>query len=128
MQLDLSNNQLSQLPADFGQLSQLQRLDLYSNQLTTLPLSFSQLTKLKWLDLKNNPLDADLGKAAGLCLSERECKECAKKVQAVCVLSWQASLTVAAQGLVLRHQVVVFQLPGKWFAISAGDWLPKAGS
>lgn len=86
VELDLSGNQLRELPKKFGELAQLQRLDLYNNQLTSLPLDFWQLKKLKWLDLKNNPsLEPDLAKAAGTCVDEKECKECAQNV------SWLAA-------------------------------------
>ena len=86
VELDLSGNQLRELPKKFGELAQLQRLDLYNNQLTSLPLDFWQLKKLKWLDLKNNPsLEPDLAKAAGTCVDEKECKECAQNV------SWLAT-------------------------------------
>lgn len=36
---------------------------------------------LKWLDLKDNPLEAGLAKAAGDCLDEKQCKQCANKVR-----------------------------------------------
>lgn len=35
---------------------------------------------LKWLDLKDNPLEPGLAKAAGDCLDEKQCKQCAAKV------------------------------------------------
>lgn len=35
---------------------------------------------LKWLDLKDNPLELGLAKAAGDCLDEKQCKQCATKV------------------------------------------------
>lgn len=35
---------------------------------------------LKWLDLKDNPLEPGLAKAAGDCLDEKQCKQCATKV------------------------------------------------
>jgi len=78
--LDLSNNSLTELPENFGHLSLLQRLDLYSNKLQDLPLSFAQLKQLKWLDLKNNELQPELADVAGACVDEKECKECAQKV------------------------------------------------
>ncbi|KAM3592810.1 uncharacterized protein V6R79_025587 [Siganus canaliculatus] len=80
VKVDLSKNQLTCLPDDLGNLSSLQHLDLYNNKLTALPVSFSQLRSLKWLDLKDNPLEADLAKAAGDCLDEKQCKQCASKV------------------------------------------------
>jgi hypothetical protein len=76
----LSKNQLTGLPESFGELSQLQKLDLYGNKLTELPLTFVGLERLHWLDLKNNPLSQGLAKAAGTCLDEKECKQCAKNV------------------------------------------------
>merc|ERR1712241_580049 len=78
--LDLSKNQLTELPEYFGQLKNLRHLDLYSNQLSKLPVSFSQLKNLKWLDLKNNPLEANLAKAAGPCITPSDCSTCAKRV------------------------------------------------
>lgn len=36
---------------------------------------------LKWLDLKDNPLEAGLAKAAGDCLDEKQCKQCASRVR-----------------------------------------------
>ncbi|KAM6897863.1 leucine-rich repeat-containing protein 59 [Xenentodon cancila] len=80
VKLDLSKNQLTSLPDDFGNLVSLQHLDLYNNKLTVLPVSFSQLRSLKWLDLKDNPLELGLAKAAGDCLDEKQCKQCAIKV------------------------------------------------
>ncbi|XP_054454301.1 leucine-rich repeat-containing protein 59 [Anoplopoma fimbria] len=80
VKVDLSKNQLTCLPDDLGNLTSLQHLDLYNNKLTVLPVSFSQLRSLKWLDLKDNPLEADLAKAAGDCLDEKQCKQCATKV------------------------------------------------
>ncbi|XP_068161558.1 leucine-rich repeat-containing protein 59 isoform X2 [Antennarius striatus] len=80
VKVDLSKNQLTCLPDDLGNLSGLQHLDLYNNKLTVLPVSFSQLRNLKWLDLKDNPLEAELAKAAGDCLDEKQCKQCASRV------------------------------------------------
>uniref|UniRef100_A0A8D3DAU7 Leucine rich repeat containing 59 n=1 Tax=Scophthalmus maximus TaxID=52904 RepID=A0A8D3DAU7_SCOMX len=80
VKVDLSKNQLTCLPDDLGNLVNLQHLDLYNNKLTVLPVSFSQLRSLKWLDLKDNPLEPDLAKAAGDCLDEKQCKQCATKV------------------------------------------------
>lgn len=80
VKVDLSKNQLTCLPDDLGNLVNLQHLDLYNNKLTVLPFSFSQLRSLKWLDLKDNPLEASLAKAAGDCLDEKQCKQCASKV------------------------------------------------
>lgn len=71
---------MTELPESFGELFHLQRLDLLDNKLTELPLSFAGLERLRWLDLKGNPLSQDLAKAAGPCLSELECKQCAKNV------------------------------------------------
>lgn len=80
VKVDLSKNQLSRLPDDLGNLVNLQHLDLYDNKLSVLPVSFSQLRSLKWLDLKDNPLEPGLSKAAGDCLDEKQCKQCALKV------------------------------------------------
>ena len=76
----MSKNQLTELPESFGELSQLQKLDLYGNKLKELPLTFAGLERLRWLDLKDNPLSQGLAKAAGTCLDEMECRQCAKNV------------------------------------------------
>ena len=55
-ELDLWENQLTNLPESFGQLRNLQTLSLAFNQLTNLPESFGQLQNLKFLSLRNNQL------------------------------------------------------------------------
>lgn len=80
VRIDLSCNQITSLPANFGDLRRLRHLDLYNNQLTHLPLSFEQLSSLRWLDLKKNPLSSQLALAAGTCLNQRECEQCARQV------------------------------------------------
>jgi len=52
--LDLRESQLSALPAEIGQLTNLQSLDLSHNQLRELPTKIGQLTNLEWLDLAGN--------------------------------------------------------------------------
>ncbi|WP_353931895.1 COR domain-containing protein [Okeanomitos corallinicola TIOX110] len=54
--LNLSGQRLRTLPAEIGQLSNLNELDLSNNQLTTLPAVIGQLSNLSWLDLSNNQL------------------------------------------------------------------------
>ena len=49
--LDLSCNQLTQLLAEIGQLTQLTTLNLKNNKLTQLPAEIGQLTQLRILDL-----------------------------------------------------------------------------
>uniref|UniRef100_A0A6I8QGI6 Leucine-rich repeat-containing protein 59 n=1 Tax=Xenopus tropicalis TaxID=8364 RepID=A0A6I8QGI6_XENTR len=80
VRLDLSKNQIAQLPSEFGRLVNLQHLDLLQNRIVALPVSFAQLKSLKWLDLKDNPLKPALAKVAGDCLDEKQCKECAQGV------------------------------------------------
>jgi internalin A len=54
--LNLSWEQITELPVEIGQLTNLTSLDLSDNQLTALPESIGQLTKLKTLNLGKNPL------------------------------------------------------------------------
>ena len=54
--VDLSHNNLSTLPSDFGTLTMIVRLDLSKNRLTALPDSFGNLHRLTRLDLVSNRL------------------------------------------------------------------------
>jgi len=54
--LDLSDNELTVLPLEIGQLSNLTELDLSYNQLTALPPTIAQLTNLLVLNLSGNQL------------------------------------------------------------------------
>jgi internalin A len=56
--LDLGSNQLKALPESIGQLTNLTFLDLSDNQLTALPESIGQLTNFTFLDLSDNQLTA----------------------------------------------------------------------
>lgn len=58
LELDLSDRVLTTLPAEIGQLTNLQRLDLHHNQLITLPAELGELTNLKTLILLQNKLTA----------------------------------------------------------------------
>lgn len=80
VKLDLSKNQLKELPENFGALSKLKHLDLYKNELQHLPLSFAKLQALKWLDLKDNPLMPKIAQVAGPCLDAKQCQACAKTI------------------------------------------------
>ena len=54
--LDLMNNQLTKLPPEIGQLSNLEQLNLSGNQLTELPPEITQLSNLPSLNLSRNQL------------------------------------------------------------------------
>ena len=54
--LNLSYNNLTQLPVEIGQLTQLTKLDLSNNNITHLPVEIGQLTQLATLNLSNNKL------------------------------------------------------------------------
>jgi len=54
--LDLSNNELTRIPEDFGKLHSLVQLDLSYNHLTILPDSISSLRFLHTLSLRGNQL------------------------------------------------------------------------
>ncbi len=56
--LDASNNNMTGVPAEIGQLSQLETLDYSNNKITALPNEISRLTRLKTLNLTGNPLSA----------------------------------------------------------------------
>ncbi|CAF87542.1 unnamed protein product, partial [Tetraodon nigroviridis] len=89
--LDLYNNKLTLLPVSFSQL----RVGLSHTHTHTrtraggravwffvlqIDSGLSRLQNLRWLDLKDNPLEPDLARAAGDCLDEKQCKQCASRV------------------------------------------------
>ena len=55
--LNTSNNNIKELPAWLGQLSQLTTLDLRNNNLNELLVWLGQLSQLTTLDLRNNNLN-----------------------------------------------------------------------
>src|SRR5260370_771781 len=55
IKLDLSKNQLSQLPPEIGQLTNLRELNCNRNQLSQLPAEIGQLTNLQKLEVNDNP-------------------------------------------------------------------------
>ncbi len=67
--LKLSNNNLASIPAEMGNLSNLQWLDLSWNNLTTIPAEMSSLSNLSTLNLENNSLaniPAEMGNLSNL--------------------------------------------------------------
>lgn len=68
-ELDLANCQLSSLPPEIGQLSELHVLYLPRNQLRSLPATIGNLTNLRGLDLHDNVLQelpAEIGQLTNL--------------------------------------------------------------
>uniref|UniRef100_T1J7G9 Disease resistance R13L4/SHOC-2-like LRR domain-containing protein n=1 Tax=Strigamia maritima TaxID=126957 RepID=T1J7G9_STRMM len=55
-QLNLANNQISQIPSDISNLAALQVLDLHDNKLIDLPQSLGTLERLTKLDISHNQL------------------------------------------------------------------------
>jgi len=56
--LDLGRNELITLPPEIGQLTNLTKMWLGWNQLTTLPAEIERLSKLESLWVRRKPLDA----------------------------------------------------------------------
>ncbi len=93
-QLDLSNNQLSTLPPEISQLSNLTWLDLSNNQLSSLPPEFGQLSNLTWLDFSNNQLSSlppefgQLSKLRELSLSNNRLSSLPPEISQLSKLTW----------------------------------------
>ncbi len=70
-ELDLWGNELTAVPAEIGQLNNLERLYMDNNQLTTVPTEIGQLSNLTLLDLGFNQLTAvptEIGQLSSLTL------------------------------------------------------------
>ncbi|NJL91655.1 MAG: hypothetical protein HC916_19150, partial [Coleofasciculaceae cyanobacterium SM2_1_6] len=52
--LDLSWQELKEIPESLTNLTSLRSLDLSSNQITEIPESLTNLTSLTWLNLSSN--------------------------------------------------------------------------
>ncbi len=55
-ELDLSRQELTEIPLEIGRLTQLEMLNLFSNQITVIPDAITQLTNLTNLNLYNNQI------------------------------------------------------------------------
>ena len=66
-ELNLRNNQITQLSTDIGQLDSLIFLDLSFNQISELPDSFGELLSLETLYLNNNQLTTSGCRLGALC-------------------------------------------------------------
>ena len=64
--LDLSGNQLSEVPPELGSLSNLEWLWLQRNQLSEVPSELGSLSNLEWLDLSHNRLTEIPGELGNL--------------------------------------------------------------
>jgi hypothetical protein len=58
--LDLSGNQLSEVPAELGMCTSLRELYLFDNHIQTLPPEFGNLHQLELLGVEGNPMQASL--------------------------------------------------------------------
>ncbi|MCT7993897.1 COR domain-containing protein [Laspinema olomoucense] len=77
-ELNLNSNQLSALPPEIGQLSNLTKLSLWSNQLSALPPEIGQLSNLTKLNLNSNQLSAlppEIGQLSNLTELHLHCNQ-----------------------------------------------------
>ena len=58
-ELDLSNQEITELPPEIGKLANLEKLHLYNNQLKSLPKNIRWLENLNFLDISGNDIDLD---------------------------------------------------------------------
>lgn len=61
----MSVNQLTSLPENIDQLSELRDLGLLNNQIKTLPTSMINMTNLEYMELWDNPLPKNLSREIG---------------------------------------------------------------
>lgn len=54
----LQNNNLLEVPAQFGKLEHLKEIYLSNNQLTTLPVELADIDSLKKIDVRDNPIQS----------------------------------------------------------------------
>jgi len=84
--LDLSDNQLSDLPKEIAELKNLKKLYLNDNQLSDLPKEIAELKSLQTLDLRNNQLSdlpkeiAELKSLQELYLSSNQLSDLSKEI------------------------------------------------
>jgi internalin A len=94
MHLDLSGLNLTELPSEIGQLTDLQGLGLHDNQLTNLPPEIGQLTNLQYLTVANNQLTSlppEIGQLAylqTLNLSQNQLTSLPSEIAALNGLQW----------------------------------------
>ena len=73
--LNISCNQIAELPREIGLLSQLQMFDFGHNQAASIPAEIGELRELKYLYLSDNgfsQLPDSLRQVAGIVLSESD--------------------------------------------------------
>lgn len=56
MKLNVSENDLTSLPASLGKLSELVELDVHMNRMTALPSTLGHLKNMQSLECMDNPL------------------------------------------------------------------------
>jgi len=68
--LNLSNNQISELPNNFTGLNSFRRLDLSDNQISELPNNFTGLNSLQWLYFSGNHISQQIQDALSASMRE----------------------------------------------------------
>ncbi|HAZ45006.1 MAG TPA: hypothetical protein DCZ55_11165, partial [Cyanobacteria bacterium UBA11371] len=126
--LDLSNNQITEIPAAIASLSNLTKLELSDNQITEIPAAIASLSNLTKLNLWNNQIReipaaiASLSNLTGLDLSGNQIREIPAAIASLSNLTelklWSNQITEIPAAIASLSNLTVYDLlPLTWFNV-----------